>query len=118
MAPDAGHSQHMTSHIFVAVGMWNDVVSWNLRSAKAALKYPTEGSTTMHYVHAMDYLLYGYLQLGDSYLREGRTDDAISAWTDLCKKVKGSANMSVVGFNGLYTSPSSIATAPITLLPG
>jgi lipopolysaccharide biosynthesis regulator YciM len=33
----------------------------------------------------------GYLQLGDSYLREGRTDDAISAWTDLCKKVKDKA---------------------------
>jgi lipopolysaccharide biosynthesis regulator YciM len=34
---------------------------------------------------------HGYLQLGDSYLREGRTDDAISAWTDLCKKVKDKA---------------------------
>ena len=29
MAPDAGHSQHMTSHIFTAVGMWDDVVTAN-----------------------------------------------------------------------------------------
>jgi lipopolysaccharide biosynthesis regulator YciM len=28
-----------------------------------------------------------YLQLGDSYLRENRTDDAIKIWTDLTKKV-------------------------------
>lgn len=35
----------------------------------------------------------GYLQLGDSYLREGRTDDAITAWTNLCKKVKEKAHL-------------------------
>lgn len=35
----------------------------------------------------------GYLQLGDSYLREGRTDDAIKSWTDLCKKVKDKAHL-------------------------
>jgi len=28
-APDAGHSQHMTTHIFLAMGMWDDVVSQN-----------------------------------------------------------------------------------------
>jgi lipopolysaccharide biosynthesis regulator YciM len=27
-----------------------------------------------------------YLQLGDSYWREGRTSEAIKAWTELCKK--------------------------------
>jgi len=34
-----------------------------------------------------------YLQLGDSYLREGRTTDAINAWTDLCKKVREKAHL-------------------------
>jgi len=34
-----------------------------------------------------------YLQLGDSYLREGRTDDAINSWTSLCKKVKDKAHL-------------------------
>ena len=24
VAPDAGHALHMTSHIFVALGMWDD----------------------------------------------------------------------------------------------
>lgn len=34
-----------------------------------------------------------YLQLGDSYLRESRTSDAINAWTDLCKKVPEKAHL-------------------------
>ena len=29
IAPDAAHAQHMTTHIFVAMGMWGDVVSQN-----------------------------------------------------------------------------------------
>lgn len=63
IAPDVPHSLHMPSHIFIRLGMWEEAVSWNLRSAKAALKYPTNGSTSLHYVHAIDYLIYGYLQL-------------------------------------------------------
>lgn len=63
IAPDVPHASHMPSHIFVRLGMWDDVVSWNIRSAKAALNYPTKGSTSMHYVHAMDYMIYGHLQL-------------------------------------------------------
>ena len=65
IAPDVPHALHMPSHIFTRLGMWTDVISWNIRSATAALNYPTNGSTTMHYVHAMDYLVYGYLQLGE-----------------------------------------------------
>ncbi|MBA3560859.1 MAG: hypothetical protein H0W30_19965, partial [Gemmatimonadaceae bacterium] len=30
IAPDAAHAQHMTTHIFVALGMWDDVVSQNV----------------------------------------------------------------------------------------
>ncbi|MDG1733166.1 MAG: hypothetical protein P8M49_05700 [Thalassotalea sp.] len=64
IAPDVPHSLHMPSHIFVRLGMWNDAISWNIRSANAALKYPTKEATSLHYAHAMDYLIYGYLQLG------------------------------------------------------
>lgn len=65
IAPDVPHALHMPSHVFVRLGMWSDVVSWNIRSAKAALKYPTKEATSMHYIHAIDYLIYGYLQLGE-----------------------------------------------------
>lgn len=65
IAPNVPHALHMPTHIFVRLGEWNDAVSWNSRSAKAALKYPTKGSTSMHYVHALDYLVYAHLQLGE-----------------------------------------------------
>ena len=65
IAPDVPHALHMPSHIFVRLGLWKDVVNWNIRSAKAALNYPTKGATSMHYLHALDYLVYAYLQLGE-----------------------------------------------------
>ena len=34
VAPDAGHALHMTSHIFIALGMWDDVIDANVRAIK------------------------------------------------------------------------------------
>ena len=65
IAPDAGHAQHMTSHIFLALGMWPEVVQANLaamadvdRARKAAGKGPARCG------HYPSWLGYGYLQLG------------------------------------------------------
>lgn len=65
MAPGAGHAQHMTSHIFMALGMWDDVVTAN----EAALKVQNEmrkarGMSVRHWGHYNSWLLYGYLQQG------------------------------------------------------
>ena len=65
MAPDAGHSQHMTSHIFTALGMWDDVVSANeaavqVQNAMRREKEIPERS----WGHYNYWLLYGYLQQG------------------------------------------------------
>jgi len=66
IAPDAGHAQHMTSHIFLALGMWQEVVQANIaaiadvdRARKAAGKGPAPGCG-----HYPMWLEYGYLQLG------------------------------------------------------
>jgi hypothetical protein len=75
IAADVPHALHMPSHIFIRLGMWDDAISWNTRSAKAALNYPTKGSTSMHYVHAMDYLIYGFLQLDRGYEAKQAMDD-------------------------------------------
>ena len=32
IAPDAAHAQHMTTHIFLARGLWDDVVKQNIRA--------------------------------------------------------------------------------------
>jgi tetratricopeptide (TPR) repeat protein len=62
IAPDAPHAQHMPSHIFVRMGLWTLTTEWNLRSAEAAKKQSQPGELSLHYIHAMDYLIYAYLQ--------------------------------------------------------
>ena len=60
IAPDAPHALHMPSHIFTRVGYWQESIDSNMasgRSAKAAGDFHEQ-------LHAMDYLVYAYLQLG------------------------------------------------------
>jgi pentatricopeptide repeat protein len=60
IAPAAPHAQHMTSHIFLALGMWEETVASNEVATKMT------GTTSGHYSL---WLLYGYLQ-------QGRYDEA------------------------------------------
>jgi hypothetical protein len=62
IAPEVPHALHMPSHIYVRLGNWPEVIDWNRRSADAALRKPVNGAVSLHYIHAMDYLLYAYLQ--------------------------------------------------------
>jgi len=65
IAPDAGHAQHMTSHIFLALGMWDDVVRANVNGMRvvngrrAARNMPP--TSCGHYA---TWLAYGWQQLG------------------------------------------------------
>ncbi len=65
LAPDTPHALHMPSHIFVRLGLWEDTADWNERSAEAALQHPYNGLTSLHYPHALDYVMYAYLQMGE-----------------------------------------------------
>ena len=66
LAPETTHALHMPSHIFVRLGRWEETAEWNKRSAEAALVVAEEDAHgIMHHVHALDYMMYGYLQLGD-----------------------------------------------------
>jgi hypothetical protein len=60
VAPAAAHAQHMPSHIFTRVGYWKDSISSNVESSRVA-SADKEGHDQLH---AMDYLVYAYLQLG------------------------------------------------------
>jgi len=65
IAPAAPHALHMPSHIFARVGLWQDDINSNLASIAATRKTAAmhmggEG----HQFHAMDFLLYAYLQSG------------------------------------------------------
>ncbi len=57
IAPQAPHAQHMTSHIFVAMGMWDEVVSQNIIASGPDHDHWQAGHYTM-------WLGYGYLQQG------------------------------------------------------
>lgn len=65
IAPNVPHALHMPSHIYVRLGDWPKVIDWNERSAKAAIDHKNEGATSFHYIHALDYLVYGHLQRGE-----------------------------------------------------
>jgi hypothetical protein len=60
IAPSAPHALHMPSHIFTRLGLWDDSIASNL-AAKAAAQ---QQSDTGEELHAMDYLVYAYLQSG------------------------------------------------------
>ena len=60
IAPDVPHALHMPSHIFTRLGLWEDSVSSNLAAAAAARQHSDPGEE----FHALDYLVYAYLQLG------------------------------------------------------
>lgn len=71
IAPAAPHALHMPSHIFARLGLWRDDIQSNLASEAAAEKQ----SSTHDRVHAMDFLLYAYLQTGqDSKARQIETE--------------------------------------------
>jgi hypothetical protein len=62
IAPEVPHALHMPSHIFTRLGLWEDSIAWNERSAAAALESPVGSVVSLHYLHALDYLAYAHLQ--------------------------------------------------------
>ncbi|MEO5799773.1 MAG: hypothetical protein ABIZ70_12855 [Gemmatimonadales bacterium] len=65
-APAADHAQHMTSHIFMARGMWQDLVAANQRATHSdASGHTMPGMTSSKGCgHYNSWLHYGYLSLG------------------------------------------------------
>ena len=63
VAPDASHALHMPSHIYVAMGMWDKVVSSNENSYQASLnRMQRKNLKDGRGYHAYHWLEYGYLQ--------------------------------------------------------
>jgi tetratricopeptide (TPR) repeat protein len=60
IAPSAPHALHMPSHIFTRLGLWEDSIASNLAARDAAHQQDDPGEE----LHAMDYLVYAYLQSG------------------------------------------------------
>lgn len=67
IAPDAAHALHMPSHIYVALGMWDDVISSNIAAWEASEKRKVKkdlGNDALNY-HSFKWLMYAHLQKGE-----------------------------------------------------
>ncbi|MDQ2766763.1 MAG: hypothetical protein M3Y30_06365, partial [Gemmatimonadota bacterium] len=76
IAPDASHAQHMTSHIFIALGMWDDVIAANERAQN-----PPHSQARRQYGHGVQWLAYALLQEG-RYAEAAGWVDSMRAQTD------------------------------------
>jgi hypothetical protein len=67
IAPASPHAVHMPSHIFARLGLWQDSIASNAAALRAADKMQAMHFHTAHHrMHAMDYMHYAYLQIGDN----------------------------------------------------
>lgn len=69
IAPSSSHAQHMPSHIFTRLGIWEESIESNLLSASSSRCYTDAAALSGAYfeeLHATDYLVYAYLQKGDN----------------------------------------------------
>jgi hypothetical protein len=66
IAPAAPHAQHMPSHIFIRRGLWDETIAANQRAFDAGVDYARAQHTGVapEQIHALDYMVYAYLQEG------------------------------------------------------
>jgi tetratricopeptide (TPR) repeat protein len=77
IAPSSAHAQHMPSHIFIRLGLWDESIKSNLISTSSAKCYAENAAIKGHWgeeLHAMDYLVYAYLQKGDNIMANEQWD--------------------------------------------
>ncbi len=77
IAPSSAHALHMPSHIFTRLGLWKESIESNLASADAARCYAAGLKMKEHpgsELHAMDYLVYAYLQNGQDSEAKAQVD--------------------------------------------
>ena len=97
VAPAAAHAQHMPSHIFTRLGYWEDSIASNTESARVA----GDAGDFHEQLHAMDYLVYAYLQIGQ--------DGNAKAVLDDMNTVKGFSETFLPGPYALAVSPARYA---------
>lgn len=81
IAPSAPHAQHMPSHIYSMVGMWEESVMSNWRSVVVANDYVAKAKldgTLGGVPHAYDFIAYAYLQLGQDLKARGLIRDTMA----------------------------------------
>ncbi|MBB5340674.1 hypothetical protein [Tunturiibacter gelidoferens] len=76
IAPASAHALHMPGHIFARLGMWQEDIDSNVASVKASEKAEAAGQPgAAHQMHAKEFLIYAYLQVGQDQKAKELTDD-------------------------------------------
>ena len=81
-APSVPHALHMPSHIYVLLGMWPETVQGNIAAAAAE----KDRGNPDDRMHALDYLVYGYLQQAQDEEARRVVDEARAIMTDLAAR--------------------------------
>jgi len=77
IAPASAHAQHMPSHIFTRLGLWDEAIHSDMASTESAKCYAESAGIKGHWdeeLHGMDYLVYAYLQKGDMKMAREQLD--------------------------------------------
>jgi tetratricopeptide (TPR) repeat protein len=76
IAPSSPHALHMPGHIFSRLGMWQEDIDSNLASVAASQKAEAAGQPgSAHQMHADEFLIYAYLQVGQDEKAKVLTDN-------------------------------------------
>jgi tetratricopeptide (TPR) repeat protein len=78
IAPASAHAQHMPSHIFTRLGLWQEAIESNLGARASAKAFAARNHLTGAWdeqFHAMDYLTYAYLQGAQDKQARGVLDE-------------------------------------------
>ena len=79
LAPAVPHALHMPSHTFTRVGMWQESVETNQRSADTARDTGSVGPE----LHALDYQTYAYLQMAQDEKAKAVVERALALLQDI-----------------------------------
>jgi tetratricopeptide (TPR) repeat protein len=78
IAPASAHAQHMPSHIFTRLGLWQEGIRSNLNAEASAKAFASRNHLSGAWdeqFHAMDYLAYAYLQGAQDKQARGVLDE-------------------------------------------
>jgi hypothetical protein len=81
-APSVPHALHMPSHIYVLLGMWPETIKGNLVAAEAE----KDRGNPDDRMHALDYLVYAYLQQAQDADAKRVVDEARGIMAELAAK--------------------------------
>ncbi|MBK8501106.1 MAG: hypothetical protein IPL46_02270 [Saprospiraceae bacterium] len=101
IAPEIPHALHMPSHIFTRKGLWEESIEWNKRSSAASIKRIQNGEGSSHNLHASDYMVYSFLQIGKDLEAE---------------KIYAKIEATTVPFHDIAACAYALAAVPARLL--